>query len=91
MVKLMNATIINYRRGVRTQHNYQYLIEVDDDKYNSKEKVSELLGKTVTFKTSSNKEIKGKIIHTHGNKGVLRARFEKGLPGEAISQKVEIK
>jgi large subunit ribosomal protein L35Ae len=87
----MNATILNYRRGINTQHNYQYLIEVNDEKYNSKEKVNELLGKTVIYKTSSNKQIKGKITHTHGNKGVLRVRFEKGLPGEAISQKVEIK
>jgi ribosomal protein L35AE/L33A len=35
-------------------------------------------------------EIKGKIASTHGSNGVLRAIFEKGLPGQAITTKVEI-
>ena len=36
------------------------------------------------------REIYGKITRWHGNKGVLRVRFKKGLPGQAIGTKVKI-
>ena len=36
-------------------------------------------------------KVKTKIRGAHGNKGVVRAIFEKGLPGQAITTKVEIK
>ncbi len=87
----MQGTILSNRRGIRTQHNYQYLIKIDDDKYNSKEAVSKLTGKKVTYKTIGNNSINGKISSAHGNKGVVRVIFEKGLPGLAITEKVEIK
>ena len=32
----------------------------------------------------------GKISSAHGNKGVVRAVFEKGLPGQAIGTEVKI-
>jgi len=41
--------------------------------------------------SSANKQIKGKVSGAHGNKGVVRAIFEKGLPGQAVTTKVEIK
>ena len=37
------------------------------------------------------KTINGKIAGPHGNKGLVRAIFEKGLPGQAITTKVEVK
>lgn len=87
----MQAIILNYRRGINTQYNNQFILKIDDEKYTDKKKANELLGKKVIFKTSSGKIISGKILSTHGNKGAVRATFEKGLPGTAISQKVEVK
>ena len=37
------------------------------------------------------KIIKGKISGAHGGKGVVRAIFEKGLPGQAVTTEVEIR
>ena len=34
--------------------------------------------------------INGVIKAPHGNKGLVRAIFEKGLPGQAITTKVDI-
>jgi len=49
------------------------------------------VGKNVEWKSPAGKIIKGKIAAAHGNKGVVRAIFEKGLPGQAITTEVEIK
>ena len=40
---------------------------------------------------SHGKKIKGKISSGHGNKGLVRAIFEKGLPGQARNTEAEVK
>jgi large subunit ribosomal protein L35Ae len=84
----MKAKIANFRRGRRTQKGNQMIIYVDG--VDTKENAQKLVGKTIVFKTETGKEIKGKISSIHGNKGAVRALFEKGMPGQAIGKTVEI-
>ena len=51
---------------------------------------SRLVGKKVVWKSPAGKEITGEIISAHGNKGCVRARFEKGMPGQAVFNKVKV-
>lgn len=81
--------VIQFRRGRHTVHERHFLIEIDG--VSDREKAGKLVGKEVIWKSPAGKEIKGKISSAHGNKGVVRAIFEKGLPGQAIATKVEIK
>lgn len=85
----MEGVIVSFRRGRHTQSGNQMLVKVED--IDSKEKASELIGKEVIWKSPAGKEIKGKISNVHGNKGTLRVIFEKGMPGQSLSTKVEIK
>jgi len=57
---------------------------------NTKEEAQKMIGKKVTWKSTTGKEIKGEVTNTHGNKGVLRVQFEKGLPGQSIGGKVSV-
>ena len=57
----------------------------------SREKAAKLVGKEVVWKSPKGKEINGKVASAHGNKGAVRVIFEKGLPGQSLSTKVEIK
>jgi len=86
------ALILSFRRGRHTQKTNQFLLEIAG--IDSKAKASKFIGKRVVWKnqkkTTKNKEIHGKITHTHGNSGVLRARFSKGLPGTAIGNKIKL-
>ena len=81
--------VIQFRRGRRIIHERHFLIEINE--VSSREQAGKFTGKEVVWKSPAGKLIKGKISAPHGNKGVVRAIFEKGLPGQAITTKVEIK
>jgi len=84
----MQGTILSYRRGRHRQNVNQVLIEIAN--VDSKEKAKDFIGKKLLWKTPSDKEIKGEIIALHGIKGVVRAKFETNLPGQAITTKVQV-
>jgi large subunit ribosomal protein L35Ae len=50
-----------------------------------------MIGKEVSWKSEAGKIIRGKISSSHGNKGLVRAIFERGLPGQAINTECEVK
>jgi large subunit ribosomal protein L35Ae len=81
--------VIQFRRGKKTITERHFLIEIKD--VNSREKAEKFVGKEVIWKSPAKKEIVGKISGAHGNKGVVRAIFERGLPGQAITTEVNIK
>ena len=87
----MKGKVIQFRRGRHTIHERHFLIEVDG--INTRKDAEKLSGKNVEWTSpgKNKKVIKGKISAAHGNKGVVRAIFEKGLPGQAVTTNVEIK
>lgn len=88
IIKGKQGVITSYRRGRHTQYNNQILIKFD---YETDKDASKLIGKEVIWETKTGKYLTGKITRTHGRKGVVRARFRKGVPGNAIGTTVRIK
>ncbi len=84
----MEGVIVNFRGSRRTKQGNHIIIKIKD--IDKKEKASELLNKTVVWKSKSGKEISGRIAKEHGNSGAVKAIFERGLPGQAIGTKVKI-
>ena len=87
----MKARVIQFRRGRTTQNPKHILIEIPES--DKKEKALKFINKEVSW-TSEGKNktiIKGKIVASHGTKGLVRAIFEKGLPGQAIGTEIEVK
>ena len=66
----------------------QMIVQVDG--YDSRAKAAQLIGKRVLWASPAKREIYGKIIAVHGNSGTVRARFNRGMPGQAIGAKVAI-
>jgi len=87
--KMVNAIVIQFRRGKRTVTPKHFLIEIEGS--DSREKATKYVGKEVVWTSPAKLQIKGKIASAHGNKGVVRAIFEKGLPGQSIGNEVAIK
>ncbi len=84
----MEGLITHFRRGARTQQKHQMLVKVNT--INTREKAKEMLNKKAIWKSPAGKEIKGLITNVHGNRGLLRVQFEKGLPGQSLGTKVKI-
>jgi large subunit ribosomal protein L35Ae len=82
------AKVIQLRRGLKRIHERHFILDVNAK---SKEEAKKFAGKEVVWKSPTGKEIKGKISDSHGNKGLVRAIFEKGLPGQARNTEAEIK
>lgn len=86
---MVTGRVVQFRRGRHTLTEKHMLIEVEG--INSKEKAAEIVGKSVEWKSPAGKLIKGKVSGAHGNSGIIRAIFEKGLPGQSIGTNVDIK
>lgn len=85
----MQGVIVNFRRGRRTVHHYQMIVQPEG--CSKKEDADKLVGKNVVWKSSAGKEIPGTVLAPHGKAGRVRARFESGMPGQAIGTKVTIR
>ncbi len=84
----MEGTILNYRKGMHTQTNDEMIIKVLG--VNSKAEAEKLVSKNVEWASPTGKVIKGKIVKAHGNKGALKVKFEKGMPGQSITTKLKV-
>lgn len=81
------GTIVNYRVGPKTQRPKECLVKFPN--VNSAEEASRLIGRKVAW-PAEEKRIIGKIVATHGTKGLVRVRFRKGVPGQALGTHVKI-
>lgn len=85
----MEGVIKNFRRSRTRQKTDHMIIYLND--IPNREKASGLVGKEVVWKSPKGKEISGKVANAHGNKGAVRVIFDKGMPGQSLGTKVEIK
>ena len=84
----MKGIVVQFRRGRKTIHERHFLLDLG---MKNREEAKKLAGKEVAWKSPAGKIIKGKISDAHGNKGLVRAIFERGLPGQAITTEIEVK
>lgn len=84
----MRGIIANYRGSKRTQYKSQIIVIPEG--ITKRENAKKLLGKRVEWISKTGKKISGKISRVHGNKGAVIVKFERGLPGQALTTNVEI-
>jgi large subunit ribosomal protein L35Ae len=81
------GTIVNYRIGIRTQMSKWCLIRIMGE--NTVSNVGLLVGRKMILKFGENSFV-GRIMDLHGKKGVVKVKFQKGMPGQALGAKVEL-
>ena len=93
----VDGAILGYQRGLRNQKNTVSLIKIKgvDDKAGAEF----YYGKKVAFITKGTTADKygikfrvnwGKVCRSHGSNGVVRCRFSRNLPPQAIGGKVRV-
>jgi len=87
MAESVQGIIVNYRIGLKTQKSRECIIQFAH--FNSVSEANRLIGRKVALKSGKNK-ILGKILALHGKKGLLIAKFRKGVPGQALGTIVEL-
>jgi len=85
----MKGKVIQFRRGRHTVKKRHFILDFG---MKNKEESKKLIGKKVKWVSPGKRKkvIKGEVKATHGNKGKVRAVFEKGMPGQALTTDVEI-
>ena len=83
----MEAIVVHYRQGRHHTHMKQMVLKIGD----TVEEAKKVIGKTAAWTSKGGTVIKGTISALHGRNGNVRVIFaEKGLPGQALGQKVKI-
>ena len=85
---MAKGKVVQFRRGRKTVHERHFIL---DFAAKTRSEAQKLVGKDVIWTSPAGKIIKGKVSGPHGNKGLVRAIFEIGLPGQAINTGVEVK
>ncbi|MCX6778571.1 MAG: 50S ribosomal protein L35ae [Candidatus Micrarchaeota archaeon] len=84
----MEAKLLDYRGGRHTQTTDEFIVKIEG--VSSRSEASKLAGRKIVWTTPADNKINGKITHAHGGKGTVIARFDKGLPGQAIGTNAEV-
>jgi len=86
MSKISSGVVIS--RGPKTRNPKEYLIQQFSD-VKSVGEAGQLIGRKVAWPLGERKCL-GKIVSLHGKNGLVKARFRKGVPGQALGSLVEI-
>lgn len=82
------GVVMGIRRGMNRQYQREALIKVEG--FNDRSEASGLIGSKVELVWGGKKVFKGRVIATHGDKGVVVARFGTPLPGGVNGVKVKL-
>lgn len=87
MSQIPKGIVLKYRTGPKTQYPKECILKLVD--IGSPDDISRFIGRKVSWPINEHR-FKGKIVAVHGRNGLVRARFRKGLPQQAIGTSVEI-
>jgi large subunit ribosomal protein L35Ae len=83
----ISGRITNYRTGIRAQYPKECLIEFDN--VNSASLAGKLIGQKVVWMNGKS-QFNGKVVGAHGRNGMVRVKFARPVPGQAIGTTVEL-
>jgi large subunit ribosomal protein L35Ae len=81
------GVIVSCRRGPKTLKPKEYILRFPG--IESVNEAAQLIGRKVAWPVGKH-SARGRIVALHGKNGLVRARFKKGVPGQALVSPVEI-
>ena len=76
---VVEGVVVSFRTGPKTQSSKECIIQFLGIK--SSGEAGRFIGRKVVCEIGKG-TVRGKVVALHGTKGLVRARFRKGLPGQ---------
>lgn len=87
MSKALYGFIVGYRTGPKNQRSKECILKFP--RIESPGEAARLIGRKVAWPVGE-RRARGEIVSLHGGRGLVRARFRKGVPGQAIGAPIEV-
>ena len=87
MAESLTGFIVSHRIGPKTQRSKECVLKFPNVKSSSE--AARLIGRKVAWPVGE-RRIRGKIVALHGKRGLVRVRFRRSVPGQALGTPVEI-
>jgi large subunit ribosomal protein L35Ae len=81
----LSGTVVAFRHSKFKQDSYQTIVQiagVDD--------AGKIVGARVVWSREGGLQIHGRVVATHGSKGAVRVRWNRGFPPQALGSQVKI-
>lgn len=87
MPEAIYGLIVGYRTGPKTQRSKECILKFPEVR--SRGEAARLMGRKVAWPVGE-RSVRGKIVGLHGKSGLVRARFRRGVPGQALGTRIEV-
>ena len=85
---MAEGVFMSYRRGKHNQRNRQILIKIAGIR--DRKEAARFIGRQAIWTSPKGTPHIGKIVGVLGRRGMVKATFQKGLPGDAIGAELRI-
>ncbi len=81
----LSGTVTSFRQSKFKQDTYQTIVTIATKDHGAK-----LIGARVVWRRKDGLQILGRIVASHGSKGAVRVRWNRGFPPQALGSQVKI-
>jgi large subunit ribosomal protein L35Ae len=81
----LSGTVTAFRQSKFKQDSYQTIVQLA-----SADDVGKLLGARVVWLRKDGLRLYGRVVASHGSKGAVRVRWNRGFPSQALGSQVQI-
>ena len=80
-----SGTVTAFRQSKHRQDSYQTIVDIANKDHGGK-----LMGARVVWLRKDGLRILGRVVASHGSKGSVRVRWNRGFPSQALGSQVKI-
>ena len=81
----LSGTVISFRQSKHRQDSYQTIVHIA-----KRDRAEKLIGAQVVLLRKDGLQIHGRVVASHGSKGAVRVRWNRGFPPQALGSRVKI-
>jgi len=81
----LSGTVTSFRQNKHRQDSYQTIVDIANKDHGEK-----LMGARVVWLRKDGLQILGRVVASHGSKGAVRVRWDRGFPSQALGSQVKI-